>query len=376
MGFNNGEIDSVGDSVSSKPGGRNFSTSKVVGLMTWVTITSSTMGILSPLLVTHFESEYFVVAATAIEFFVLFGIMFFTLVRDYKESLIWKHIIWLGIFNAYMAMSLLYASHPERTPPVMQSTLTGLAIIPSAIFRKLSFPDAPNYDMRFIGLSCLFLAGSLVAAAIPIADNNKHASYWWSLIYLSGVCARSYYNIIQEKYVRETEYTPGSPMNDREKLENRIRLSFYSRIIMIMVIIPAFGLEWIDNKDYEPFTKFDHSFHEAFTNLSHGGMLQGFIICYFFLFFSAIYLNAISTNYHMILTAICNPMVALFFTIFPDLNPGLHYPLWSVVASLGLSFVSVFLWMKGNKGHEDNKSHIYTSVDVEANNTSTPYQEF
>ena len=323
-------------------------------LMSWVTLTSTIMGILSPLLVIRYESDYYVLFAISIEFFILFGIMFLC-VKEKTKMLKWKLIVQLGIFNAYMAITLLYASDPTRTPPVMQSTLTGLAIVPSAIFRKIAFPKSIKYNMIYITISCIFLLCSVIISGIPIASNSDIYSFWWCLIYISGVCARSYYNVIQEKYVRCTEYVDNKILSSREKLDNRIRLSFYSRFFAIITIIPAFAFEWIQNTGIIPFEDFYDSFAESVQYNSSAVMLQGFILCYFGLFFSAIYLNAISTNYHMILTAICNPSVALFFTIFPELNTGIQYPIWSTIFSLVFSFLSIVFWMKGDISNVENK---------------------
>lgn len=322
------------------------------GLMIWITLTSSTMGILGPILVTYFKSDYFVVFTTSFEFFIFFGLLYLFSVKKKVSPPEKCLIVQLGIFNALMAMSLLYASDPTRTPPVMQSTLTGLAVLPSAIMRRLTFGKDTQYHKVWTTLSCLLLLASLVLSGIPMVEDwstneNDMWSILWCFIYLFGVCTRSYYNVIQEKYVRRTEYAPGIDLTFKQKFNNKIILSFFSRIIMICMIMPMFGFDWIGKNITQPLTDFNESFYEGFTTVHGGLLLQGFIVCYFTLFFSAIYLNAISTNYHMILTAIANPTVALFFTIFPDLNPGIKYPWWIVILSLLCGIVSVAFWIKG-----------------------------
>jgi hypothetical protein len=168
------------------------------------------------------------------------------------------------------------------------------------------------------------------------------------MIYFTGICILSWYNVTQEKYIKETE-TSVLNTTFREQLDNKIILSFFSRIPMMIVIIFSFGCEYLLVLDNEtsPLSRFNESFYDAFTDVKSALILQGFIFSYFLLFFSAIYLNGISTNYHMILTVISNPMVALFFTIFPSLNPGIQYPLWVTLTSLGVSISSVILWIGG-----------------------------
>ena len=65
------------------------------------------------------------------------------------------------------------------------------------------------------------------------------------------------------------------------------------------------------------------------------------------MFMLGIYVNSISTNYTMITKVVISPSVAIFFTIFSDLNPGLKYPLWIVIVTVIASIISVILWLKG-----------------------------
>ena len=337
---------------------------KLSALMAIVLVTSTVMGILSPLVVMYFESDYFVVFMTSFEFMIIFGLLYLFVTRNKGKPRQIGLISQLGIFNAIMAMSYLYASDPTRTPPVMQSTLTGMAIVPSAIMRRCMFGKSVTYNPILITFASIFLAGSLGLAAVPVITDlhGDYVTVFWCMVYLFGVCARSWYNVIQEKYVRVTEYgaitdehgntVHGSlGLTFRQKLGNKFELSFYSRLIMIACILPLFGVEWIGMSEnttlLEPLIEFNSSMYVAFSSAKEGAILQGFIISYLCLFFSAIYLNGISTNYHMILTAVCNPMVGLFFTIFPQLNPGLQYPLWITLSSLGCGVISVVLWMFG-----------------------------
>ena len=56
----------------------------------------------------------------------------------------------------------------------------------------------------------------------------------------------------------------------------------------------------------------------------------------------------------MILTNITNQSVAIFFTIFPELNHGIQYPLAVTISSLVLNVLSVVLWIKGEKNYTDD----------------------
>jgi len=322
-------------------------------LMVIVAVLSSVMGIMSPIVIMTFSSNYFVTFIMTFEFLIFFGFIWLVVVRNKSfPRLKWRTILELGISNAFMAIFILYSSDPSRTPPVMQSTLTALSIIPTILIRCCVFgKNQIHFDKIFNVISIIFLIGSVVVAGYPLVDNIGDIdliSIFWCVMYLTGICILSWYNVAQEKYVKETETTTLNT-TFREKLDNKIILSFFSRIPMLIVIIFSFGCEYLLVFDNEtsPLSRFNESFYEAFTQVEGALILQGFIFSYFLLFFSAIYLNGISTNYHMILTVISNPMVALFFTIFPSLNPGIQYPLWVTITSLVLSISSVILWIGG-----------------------------
>lgn len=234
----------------------------------------------------------------------------------------------------------------------MQSMLTALTVIPAVLMRYCVFGKEYVYFDKILNvISIILLVTSVVIAGYPLADDIRHINLvciFWSVIYLIGICILTWYNVTQEKYVRQTE-TKYTNTTFREKLDNKIILSFFSRIPMLVIVIFSFGIEYLLVLDNEtsPLLRFNESFYQAFTQLESGLILQGFIITYFVLFFSAIYLNAISTSYHMILTVISNPAVALFFTIFPSLNPGIQYPLWVTISSIIFSVSSVICWIAG-----------------------------
>ena len=317
-----------------------------------VAILSAVMGIMAPIVIMTFSSDYFVTFMITLELFILFGLAWIFVVKDKSFPQKWKLILDLGISNAFMALFILYSSDPTRTPPVMQSTLTALTVVPAVLMRYCVFGKEHVYFDKVLNVvSIILLVASVAIAGYPLASDIEHVdlmSIIWSVVYLVGICILTWYNVSQEKYVRltETEYINTT---DREKLDNKIILSFFSRIPMLIIVICAFGVEYVLvlNNETSPLLRFNESFYEAFTQLKSGLILQGFVLTYFVLFFSAIYLNAISTSYHMILTVISNPAVALFFTIFPSLNPGIQYPLWVTISSLILSISSVLFWIAG-----------------------------
>lgn len=81
-----------------------------------VTVLSSIMGIMSPIVIMIFPSNYFVTFIMTLELFVLFAVVWIFVVKDKSFPQKWKLILELGISNAFMAIFILYSSDPTRTP--------------------------------------------------------------------------------------------------------------------------------------------------------------------------------------------------------------------------------------------------------------------
>ena len=87
------------------------------------------------------------------------------------------------------------------------------------------------------------------------------------------------------------------------------------------------------------------------------GLITGFIMAYICVYYSAIYLNSKSANYSMLTLTLVSPTIITFFEIFPNLNTGIHYPLYIVITSIVLNLLSLFTWkyweeyvVKGEQG--------------------------
>jgi len=116
-----------------------------------------------------------------------------------------------------------------------------------------------------------------------------------------------------------------------------------------MTLILLFWLEYIFGYSDSPLTTFLNSFKTFFTNFEQTFLLELFIYDCLLLYVLSIHLNAISTNYNMILTNLTNQSVAIFFVIFPSLNNGIKHPVWIIMISLFFNIVSVCLWIRGEE---------------------------
>jgi len=316
-------------------------------LIIGIIITGSIEHVTIPLFSTTFPSTYFVLLMTSIEGLIVFGITFMiTLKINNNFSNIKPDnlllLIFTGMTNGLMSLCLLYAANPARTPVLIQSVFLGLAVIPSVIFTKIILDKKVSYIWHWTLISLIFLGASIMCAVMPTikSGNFNSGNVGWIFVYMLGIILLSLTNILQEKYTMITDNT----------FENKIKLAFYAGFFQVLT---AILLCWIDlffgycDNASDAFGNFTLSARVFFTDVPKFFMIQLFVFDCLALFILSIYLNNISTNYNMILTNLTNQSVALFFTIFPNFNNGIHVSPIFVTISLLFNIVAVILWIKG-----------------------------
>lgn len=317
-------------------------------LIVGIIITGSVEHVTIPLFSTMYPSTYFVLLMTSIEGLIVFGLIFVITIMINNSNNILPHkdnlllLISTGVTNSLMSLCLLYAANPVRTPVLIQSVFLGLAIIPSVIFTRYILQKNVMYVWHVTASSMLLLSASIMCAVIPTVKNHAFSvnNVMWIILYMCGVILLSLTNILQEKYVMVTCDT----------FENKIKLAFYAGFFQVLTVLL---LCWLDlflgysDSAYYAFTNFTESGLVFFTDLPKFFMIQLFVFDCLALYLLSIYLNTISTNYNMILTNLTNQSVALFFTIFPQFNDGIHVSPVFVVVSLIFNVGAVILWVKG-----------------------------
>lgn len=314
----------------------------VSALAVW--ISSAAMGVITPLLTVHYSHMYFAILLMSGQLVIIFFIAMLILKFPRPRELRLLGIV--GFLNAIMSVSMLYASRPDRTPVVLQAILPGTSIITSVTLTRYVLAKPVKYNFYYIVPSSILL---IIAILMPfiymfVIEHEAHSNdvkfhvsqILWILLYVFGVSVRTASNIMQEKYMRETK-DPSTA--------NKVSLSFYTRIVSVIVISAFF---WIDGL---------HALKQDGDTFIHDReallLLESWVALYAVLYVASVYLNGISTNYNTVIGTAANPMVAIFFTIFSKLNPGIQYPLWITVPSLVASVTSALLWMQGDKVIEE-----------------------
>jgi hypothetical protein len=320
---------------------------KLYSLLFFILLTSSIEHIAMPLISKYFESVYFFVFVMTLQ-----GCVFYFLMLVYYNG--WnikpkcpKINLITGSTNAIMSLCFVYSSSPTRTPVIIQSIFLGSCVIFSVIFTKYILKKKVTYEQKYTYSSIVLLCISVVISIVPMfnEDNfNKHTIFWM-FGYLMAIICMSFDNIMQEKYMIITKDS---------SLSNKLNLSFYNSLVQFFMLFLLFPFDFAFGYNADPRASFAKGFYELFDNgfLLFIG-LEFLVADFLILYLLSVKLNAISTNYNMIITNLTNQSVSLFFTIFPSLNSGVHSPFYVVIICIILNTVSIYLWIKGEKHDHD-----------------------
>ncbi len=319
---------------------------KIFMLMLGVVVTASTEHITMPIMVTYYHSIYFILFVTTFEGILCYGLLLL-IIHKFRKIPLPKNIkiiLCAGLVNTIMSFCFVYSANPVRTPVVIQSVFLGLAIFPSVLFTRLILKKKISYDKLYTVPSVLLLFLSVFLATIPLFSVDSGGLFSWTCMYFMAVMLMGIDSILQEKYTRIT---------DDNTIENRLIFTFYTSIVQFICVLAFFWVEIVFGYSNNPWTNFADSFSLFGTDIFKCMILQLFIFVCLALYLISLHLNSISTNYHMILTNLTNQSVAIFFSIFPNLNSGIKYQLNILIPSLLCNILSVILWIKGeNKVHD------------------------
>lgn len=313
---------------------------QLVLLISGVILTSAILSIIMPVLVPYYESIYFILVMTSLQFCIIFGILLLIVSKcKLSKPKNIKILAWSGFTNAMMAIFMIYSVDPSRTPIVIQCILSGAVILPSVIFTKHILNKKVIYDMYYIGPSIVCLIISIILSFVPLSSEWSPMAVVWIFIFAIGIVFRSLFSILQEKYIVDTkDYT----------FINKISLVFYSRVFQFLTMLLFYWLEYVMGyKKNSPQDEFVESITTFGTNISAFMLLEGFVLAYFASFIINVYLNVISTNYNMISSSAGNALTAVFFTIFSSLNNGFSFPLQYMIPCVLFSVMSIIFWIKG-----------------------------
>ena len=311
-----------------------------------VIVFGSTASILIPICTIYIPSSYAIVLISTVEIAIFFAfVLIFIYIKidpyifnvdDFSSKIV---LIFAGIFCSLMVIAKIYASNPNRTSPIMQSTLVSTTIVFTVIFSKILLKKEITYKWICIGLSILALIGSVLLPLIyELLNSHISGEFKWILCYQFGVICRGLYTTLQEKYFLVT--------NDFTTC-NKIKLLFYVSIIQLICVIPGYGFEYILSNSTNPGIELLNSTKIIFTVPIAALTFHGFIFSYILYLGFSIWLNTISSNFVMMASVVITPAVTIFFVIFKNIVTSIEFPLYIIIPSLISSLISTVLWIYG-----------------------------
>ena len=339
--------------------------------------------IIIPLIMPIYPSVFFVTLILSFESVIIFAMImlgndFYGLYMKKIWAFNYSHmyaniklVIILGILQFLISVCFFYASHPIRTPILIQVILLGLGILPSVVLSKIILNNNKNYHIKYIIASVCFLLVSIFLGIVPLLPTLKANinSFIWCGVYALGIIFFSLSNVLQEKYISATD----------KKASTKFKLAFYTRLIQLVLTV---GMFWIEpllgyNNTFNDFfnnlwTDFISSIHLFLSSAFNFWMIQLYVFGRVISYILLIYLNQISANYSTIIGNINTQILALFFAIFPHLNKGFHYSVEVTMLNIFCNISSIIFWIKGEKVNENNSIELDDVNNIIENREEIP----
>lgn len=323
----------------------------VLGLI----ISGSIFNILLPMITLYFQSCYFITVISSTQLLVLFLI---ALLISYRKNIMniqsKKYIFLSGLIISISNICIIFSANPTRTPIILQSILLGLIVIPSAIFTKIFLKKKVHYNIKLIIPSIILLTAGILLPFINTEVKLGTSNLAWIILYTGGVIALSLTAVVNEKYYMTTDKT----------INNVVLLGTLSRLVQTLCLMSYFWVEYIIGYTDNPILAFKESILIFVSDGTASILFELLVLSCFVYYLLTLKINATSSNIMLLLTTIINPIMAIFYTIFSKLNPGIQYPIYIIIISLLCNVIGVILWIKGEKTISNENIKIDVKIDV------------
>jgi hypothetical protein len=276
----------------------------------------------------------------------------------------------VGFLNSLNGWLIVYASPPDRTPPLIQAVLQNAGVLFSVPFSKLALGDRKAYCAGWPLAAAALIVASVAVSLTPSVINGDGSSSLsgasaiaWCFVYVAGLAPGAGYNVCQQLYfLRSGMLEPG--VTGRAHARATLRALFYANVGQALSygltwwldLVPWFGTS-SSVGDFGGKTAF--SFACAIGGPPLAGLVSSdacstmtpvwmwsFIGAYAVSYLGAAVLNRESATFNMLVLVVVTMTTAAFWLI-PGTNPNpTGTPLWSVLTSLALSIVGSIVWKR------------------------------
>jgi hypothetical protein len=334
----------------------------------------------------HFGGPYFVVVFASLCFTIIFTISYllmrFVLWPDIRSAVPyapsfrehWRTLVLIGLLDAVNGFLVVYASPPNRTPPIIQPMLGNTAILWSIIFSKLHIDRQKSYLNCWVVAAIFCILASMPLIIVPQFLNGGNfgslSGIAWIIVFVIGVGFGSWYNVLQQKalhkmrsaHPKDIETIPlnvdvRDQLTPTELYYRRVDKTFVLMIgcafqLAFMIILwPLNILPWFGTGGIDKFASgFSSSISCYFNQESDCGNVWWlgliFIASYAISYVASLEVNETSANMNEIATTLVAPLGVIFWYIWPNVvsEPMSVPPLWSLISALVLLTLGVCVW--------------------------------
>lgn len=339
---------------------------------------------------TYFNHPFGIITLTTLSFMVVLIII----TGIFVKSELWKInrndgilLFKMGILNAIGGLLITYSSEPNRVPPVLQQFLINFIIFFSIIANKWILKDQKKY-LNVIPITSLVLivGGTIFYSATIFALGEIHQEWYmimvWSGVNLLGLFSMGLFGVYQTSYIKDKterqDYTYiGSENVIKKKLCHIIVMLTYSKIVQSGIYILMYPIDFIPYFGHSDQDNFLDHFIEIFKcnfTFNCGMALVFYIICvlgYMAYYLTNAYFNASSAPFSSMFSILIAPIVIIFWTCFPELDPNSNsVPIYAPIISTTMNIMGMIIWkMWENYGGDsdtliqDIKAYIYSKVE-------------
>jgi hypothetical protein len=305
------------------------------------------------ILTSSISSIYFLLISTVFQTLIIYSLLYLLVKKYFTISIhylfeswdLQKLLLYSAISTTFVNICIIYASNPSRTPIIIQTMLLGTSIIPAVLLSKYFLKKESEYHKVYISLSVICLLATLILSIIPVVQNLYWNTLPWIFLFFFGVMCICFYNVLVEKYFTILNLSLDVTS---QPLYHKIQFRFYVTIFQFLFLLSCFWFEIFLGYGNEPWQNFLDTCGEFFSGTKTTLLIEISMLLYNLHILLILYLNSISSKYNMIIEIINNPVINVFFLLFPELNSGLQYPIYIVVPCLFTAILSVVLWIKGD----------------------------
>jgi len=294
----------------------------------------------------------------------------------------------VGILNALNEVFVIYASPPERTPPLISSILQNSNVLFSVPFAKWVLRDRKTYVDKEPLLAATLIVGSVFVSLGPTftellkgndtpkglstdaATESGGSIIAWALVYICGLIPQSLFNTLQQLYFLRIDPMGDADVSWHEETRTFIRALLAAQTAQMCTypflfwvdLIPNFGCSaqgsscnsssvggigtWWNNTRASLACSLGVFTQDATCKSSIPWFAWGFVLSNITGYYACALVNKESATFNMLCMVLVTSCTSLIWEI-PGAEPAIASGttrLWSVLLSLVLCFVGSGVW--------------------------------